>query len=219
MKLAEKSADNSAWVNCEKFAGHQEVTMRWIHHAAVTSFCLAAVVSNAGEPQVVHNPYATRPSVVLGQPMPMNSSASPDGAWQSTVKPASHFAPAPTAAPVATPPVSRTLPTDRLQALRAAVQVRSTAEAYRGVESSARHDKTAAWNAPLKSPSPIRDEAVKPATWIADVPRETPTSIVTDATVPRLLSEVTSAHQEATRLTRNPYRSGDATTGPGNPLR
>lgn len=183
--------------------------MRWFLRAAVASSVLACTVAAAVEPdvRVVRNPYTVGPTMAVTPPQPA-SVASPLNAWRGTVQPASSAESA--AGVVETSPSARALPKDCLKALRAAVQVRSPAEAYRAQESTTA-DKTAARTDSQGNLAPMRrDEAVKPASWIEDaLPSAAAATPVANA--PRLLSDVTAEYQGATRLTRNPYRNGDAT--------
>lgn len=188
--------------------------MRWFRFAAVSSLCFVASLSGAAEPQaqILFNPYAAGPTAVIGQPVPAaaTTTAMPISTWRGTTSSTSIVEPA--TPNVVAHPLARSLPTDRLLALRVAMQVRSPAEAYRATDLPTRHNRTADWNAsPQALGMPRRDEAVKPAAWIEDVP---PPVFQPKATTPapQLLSDVTTAHQGATRLTQNPYRHGDAAT-------
>jgi hypothetical protein len=197
--------------------------MRWTIRA-VASLCLFASIGGAveaQEAQVIQNPYAVGPTSNLAAPPSSSQPPAQLSTWQGVVRPSAWAESTATITDTAAP-VVRTLPNDRLKALRLAVNVRSTAEAYRAADLPPSQDRTAARTSPQNIfAATKRDEAVKPATWIEDVPAPLTNS-------PQLLSEVTTAHQEATRLTRNPYRSmgpspsratAPASNAAGNPLR
>lgn len=185
--------------------------MRWMIRFAVCYSCLLAVAWGA-EPTgpAIRNPYAVGPTATHSAPL---------NAWRSTAPSTSPTEPVTSDA--AAQPVARSLPNDCLKALRAAVAVRTPAEAYRAAEQTPGSQAVGGMRAAGQPGTLRRDEAVKPAAWIESASAQRESVASPAAETPRLLSDVTAAHQGATRLTRNPYRNA-ATTGAAaseNPLR
>lgn len=214
--------------------------MRWTRFVAVLSCSLLpAAVGIAEEPQgsIIRNPYVVSDvaPASAAEPIVTARPTSTQSAWQTaaTVRPMAALQPAETKPEPAPLPPARVLPQDCLQALGTVVRVRSTSEAYRGSSVASRHDQTASWTMPaIKKSDTFVDPAVRQAAWIESAPTK---PVATDANLnaanrePGLLPEIVTSGREATRLTVNPYRNGDAAppavrtsvapTDGGNPLR